>query len=147
MNSNLSLTDDLWQSTLLLFQELVLQTQFPGFAFELTEPGSLTHRQRRLFPGVLTPMGIDPVPQGRLMNTELLGHLRDRTGRLDHQLLPGTQASNSSLIAPTRSLSDDPELGGVAVRKVRGTSIAGAAAMPGGAVWFVPPRRQSVRSD
>ncbi len=42
MNSNLSLTDDLWQSTLRFFQKLVFHLQFPSF------PLSLRKRARSL---------------------------------------------------------------------------------------------------
>jgi hypothetical protein len=44
-------------------QELVLQAEFPGFTFEFTEPGSLAHCERRLFAGVLTPIGVNSVPR------------------------------------------------------------------------------------
>src|SRR6266508_2831107 len=67
------------------FQELVLHRQFPRFAFKLPKPGPLTHAQRWLVTGMLTPISIDPVPQSALIDTELLGHLSDRTRCLDHQ--------------------------------------------------------------
>jgi hypothetical protein len=79
MNSNLSLTDALWQSTPRLFQELVFPAQFPRFALQLAKPGPLTHRQCWFLAGVLTPVGINPVGQSARVQPDLLGHLSDRT--------------------------------------------------------------------
>jgi hypothetical protein len=68
------------------FQELVLHPQFPRLAFKLPKPGPLIHRQRHLLAGMLSPVGTNPVAKSARVNTELVGHLRDRTRRLDHHL-------------------------------------------------------------
>lgn len=77
---------NLGKSTPRLFQELVLHPQFPRLAFKLPKPGPLIHRQRRLLAGMLSPVGTNPVAKSARVNTELVGHLRDRTRRLDHHL-------------------------------------------------------------
>ena len=79
MNSNLSLTDDLWQSTLRLFQEVIFHLQFPGFSLELAQPRSLIHGQRRFLADMLMAVGT-------FVDTELLSHAGNRTRRLDHHL-------------------------------------------------------------
>ncbi len=70
MNSNLSLTDDLWQSTLRLFRELKLHLEFTGFPFKLTQP-RVIHGQRRFLAGMLTAVDTYPITQGAFVDTEL----------------------------------------------------------------------------
>src|SRR5215216_4585890 len=137
MNSNLSLTDDPWQSTLRLFSGTDSPAQAASASPQLCQLRPFRNSQRRLRAGMLSPIGVNPVSKRPLDNAELLGDLGDRTGRLDHQL--------HGLLAELRrvaflrssqldSLSDDPNLSGVAVRKARGTSEGGGGRATSAAV-------------
>lgn len=87
MNSNMSLTDDPWQSTPQLFQEFVLHTKFPSLAFKLTQTRPLTHRQRwRLVSNMPTPVSVEPTTQSCFMDAEFLGDLGDRTRCIQRRL-------------------------------------------------------------
>jgi hypothetical protein len=68
------------------FQKLVLHAELSGHAFELAKPGALAHGQRRLITRMLAPIGVHLISESRLMDSEFLGHLGDRTRRLDHRL-------------------------------------------------------------
>jgi hypothetical protein len=93
VNSNLPLTEARWRSTRQLFQEDDLLLQFPELTLSLAKTHALAHRERRLVAGVLTPAGIYPVPESTLDDTELLGHLRDRARRIDHQFTDSSRNS------------------------------------------------------
>jgi hypothetical protein len=67
------------------FQKLVLHAELSCFAFELAKPGTLAHGQWRLITCVLTSIGVHPISESRLMDSEFLGHLGDRTRCLDHR--------------------------------------------------------------
>jgi hypothetical protein len=56
------------------------------FALCLTQACPLVHGQRWLITRVLASISIDPFTKCRLMDPELLGHLGDRTRRLDRHL-------------------------------------------------------------
>src|SRR6266545_6199065 len=113
------------------FQEQILLLKLASASPQLCQLRPFGNGQRRLLSGMLSPIGVNPVAKRPLDNAELFGDLGDRTGRLDHQL--------HGLLAELRrvaflrssqfdSLSDDPNLSGVAVRKARGTSVLRIAA-------------------
>jgi hypothetical protein len=68
------------------FQEGEFHLEFPRLTLELTKPGPLIHGQRRLLAGMVTLIGAHPVTKRALIETELFGHLSDRTRSLDHRL-------------------------------------------------------------
>src|SRR6266566_5446016 len=67
-------------------QELGLHPQFADLLLELTEPGPLRKRQRRLVINVLGPIPVDPAPERPLIHVDLTSDLSDRTRCLDHHL-------------------------------------------------------------
>src|SRR6266545_4431537 len=116
------------------FQELVLHPQFPRFAFKLPKPGPLTHAQRWLVTGMLTPISIDPVPQSALIDTELLGHLSDRTRCLDHQFHGLFPILGREVPLRTRQDFSFPD-GPILVGSLSGKSGAPHPRVPGAVVW------------
>src|SRR4051812_8394121 len=68
------------------FQKLVLLAELSGLTFELAKPGALADGQWRLLTRMLASIGVHPISESRLMDSEFLGHLGDRTRRLDHLL-------------------------------------------------------------
>jgi hypothetical protein len=85
MNSNLSLTDDPWQSTLRLFQEQILLLELASTTPQLSEFRSFRDAERRLLAGMLPTIHINPVAKSSRIDTELLSHLSDRTRGLNSQ--------------------------------------------------------------
>jgi hypothetical protein len=79
MNSNLSLTDDPWQSTRRLFQEQVLLFKLASASPQLGQLRSFRDGERRLLAGMLSTIGVNPVAERALDNAEFLGDLGDRT--------------------------------------------------------------------
>ena len=47
---------------------------FPGFPFELTQPGAFVHGQRRFFASMLTAVDAHPVTECAIVDSELLSH-------------------------------------------------------------------------
>jgi len=68
------------------FQEQVFLFKLASTSPQLRQLRSFGDGQRRLLAGVLSPIGINPVPERPLDNAELLSDLSNRTRRLDHQL-------------------------------------------------------------
>src|ERR1700676_783378 len=113
------------------FQELVLHPELTSLALEFAEPGPLAHGESGLVADVFPPVGIHPVPESSLVNSELLRDLSDRTRRLDHQLHGlFTELWRIVLLRSCQHIpfQTTPDLIGVAVRKVRGGSVCGMEA-------------------
>src|SRR5660397_51317 len=68
------------------FQEFILHPHLAELTFDLAQPSAVTHRQWRLLAGVVAPVLVQPVPQGRFTDTEFARALRDRPRRVDDQL-------------------------------------------------------------
>src|SRR5207248_8716073 len=119
------------------FQKDDFLPELSEFILLLAEPGSIAHGQRRLVTRVLAAVGINPIAESRLMNTELFGDLGDRTRRLDHSLnglfLELGREPHTFLCQPY-SFRTTPILVGPTVRKVRGTSVGLAREDAGGLV-------------
>jgi hypothetical protein len=68
-----------------LSQELGFHPQLANFALKFLQACPLRQIQRWFIADMLSPVFIDPRAQGSLVNAQLLRHLDDRAGSLDHQ--------------------------------------------------------------
>ena len=142
MNSNFSVTDDLWQSTLRLFSGTRFPSSVPGFPARARAAARARSRlaavpRRRAHAGI----ALTQLPEGAFVDTELLRHSGNRARRLDHHLhgfilefRREALLRSGQLLSPFQIVHPN----GWTVRKVRGTSgaVAGEHLGGGAAVEF-----------
>jgi len=107
------------------FQEGDFLLEFPEFTLRLAQPRPFTHTERRLRAGMLTPIRVDPVTKGRLVDPEFFRDLSDRTRCLDrclHGLFFELRGELPAMLYQPTPFPNDPDLSGVAVRKAGGGS-------------------------
>src|SRR5215207_3191333 len=105
------------------FQELIFHPEFPRFPLEFTEPGPLTHIQRRFLAGMVTPIGANPVTKSPRIETEFPGHQSYRTRSLDHRLHGLLPKLRSEILLRTRQNLSFPE-GPILVGALSGRFVA-----------------------